>query len=87
MQKHETYQQYKIRYAREHQPAPGKLCMILRVSDKRPMLYTADKKLIPSTGAFATVFESSRKARTAKWHAVQNSGIPNSHVLWEIVPF
>ena len=85
--KHETYQQYKERYAREHQPSPGKLCMIVRVSDEMPMIYTADRKLEPAIPEFlASMFPSTRKARIAKWHAVQNSGIPMSHVLWKIVP-
>lgn len=81
--KHETYQQYKERYAREHQPTPAKQCMIVRASDGMAMFYTKDKKLVACEKF--TIFESSRKARNAKWHAVQNSGIPMSHVLWEIV--
>lgn len=90
MQKHESYASYKLRYAREQKERAAQCCahprMIVRVSDRQPMHY-ANKMLIPAVGGVKpTVFPSGRKARVAKWHHVQQSGIPMSHVLWEIVP-
>ena len=87
MSKSENYSQYKTRYAREpaEKAQAGHRCMIQRVSDHFPMSYDEKAKTLTDKGE-PTVFSSTRKARVARWHHVQNSGIPMSHVLWEIVP-
>lgn len=68
---------------------PGLPCMIVEVSTNRLMYYDKKEKILvypEEAGKRPTIFPSGRKARTAKWHHVSKSGIPNSHTLWGIVP-
>jgi hypothetical protein len=50
------------------------------------MTYNRDEKKLMISEKPYTIFSSKRKAHTAIWHTVQQSGVPGSHVDYEVVP-
>lgn len=81
-----------------HKPAPkprrkqknrpvAKRCVVIDVSTGEAMFYSKPDKALMSplvTNGSYTEFPSKKKARSAVWHHVMQSGIPMSHTQWMI---